>query len=71
MTINVTPGVLSSTAKVKLAKLAKAVKDEHYYLQASLVIVVGSRHILVWDMDRAGKLTECSLVGDRTGDSPQ
>ena len=55
----------------KLAKLAKAVKDEHYYLQASLVIVVGSRHILVWDMDRAGKLTECSLVGDRTGDSPQ
>ena len=57
--------------RLKLEELAKMVKDEHYHLRASLIVIVGSRHILVWDMDRAGKLTECSLVGDRTGDSLQ
>jgi len=49
--------------------LAKRVNDNYFHLRASLVVVVGSRHILVWDLDSTGKLTENSLAGVRTSGS--
>ena len=39
-------------------EVAKKVADGDLSLQAHLVIVVGSRHILVWDMDCNGNLAE-------------
>jgi hypothetical protein len=41
-------------------------KEGGFLLKAHLVVVVGSRHILLWDMDHDGKLAEMpSLVGVR------
>ena len=39
-------------------------KDKSLVMQAHLVIIVGSRHILLWDMDKDGNLVdEPCLVG--------
>ena len=39
-------------------------KDGSLEMQAHLVIIVGSRHILLWDMDKDGNLAdEPCLVG--------
>jgi len=61
--------IKSNEVQGMMRKLAKKVKDEYFHLRASLVVVVGSRHILVWDMDSTGRLTEHGLVGDRTSGS--
>ncbi len=39
-------------------EVMKKVTDGGFSLQAHLVIVVGSRHILIWDMDCNGDLVE-------------
>ena len=36
--------------------MQELVKNQRLELQAHLVIIVGSRHILLWDMDKEGKL---------------
>ena len=33
------------------------VKKQNLELKAHLVIIVGSRHILLWDMDKEGRLS--------------
>ncbi len=37
--------------------MQRLVKNGNLELQAHLVIIVGSRHILLWDMDKEGNLT--------------
>jgi len=39
-------------------EVVKKVKDGGFLLKAHLVVIVGSRHILVCDMDRNGKLAD-------------
>ncbi|KIX01367.1 uncharacterized protein Z518_09092 [Rhinocladiella mackenziei CBS 650.93] len=41
---------------IKSADVRRRVNEESLELQAHLVIVVGSRHILLWDMDKDGNL---------------
>jgi len=38
--------------------------SEGFELRAHLVIVVGSRHILLWDMDGEGNLSKPRLAGE-------
>jgi hypothetical protein len=45
-------------------EVKKKLKDEELLLEAHLVVIVGSRHILVWDIDSDGELKgEPKLVG--------
>jgi hypothetical protein len=47
-------------------EVKEKLKEGGYLLKAHLVVVVGSRHILLWDMDHDGELAEMpSLVGVR------
>ena len=47
-----------------MSKEVKKLKDEGRILKAHIVIVIGSRHVLVWDMDCHGQLAEIpELVG--------
>jgi hypothetical protein len=39
-------------------EVKKLLKDEGLLLRAHLVVVVGSRHILVWDMNNDGELAD-------------
>ena len=49
---------------IKSKEVKKKLKDEGLLLKAHVVIVVGSRHVLVWDMDSDGKLAHApDLVG--------
>jgi hypothetical protein len=41
---------------IKSAKVQQLIKEQNLELQAHLIIIVGSRHILLWDMDKDGKL---------------
>ena len=41
---------------VKGPTVQDMVKEQKLELQAHLVIIVGSRHILLWDMDKEGHL---------------
>jgi len=41
---------------VKSAYVQQLMGDQSLELRAHLVIIVGSRHILLWDMDKEGKL---------------
>ena len=41
---------------VKSPDIAKMAKEQKLEILAHLVIMVGSRHILLWDMDKEGKL---------------
>jgi hypothetical protein len=43
---------------INSAEVTKLVKDDGLELRAHLVIIVGSRHILLWDMDKDGNLAE-------------
>ena len=43
---------------VKSSYVQELVKNGKIELQAQLVIIVGWRHILLWDMDKEGKLAE-------------
>jgi hypothetical protein len=45
-------------------EVTQMAKEKELELQAHLVIIVGSRQILLWDMDKDGKLAEPRLVGD-------
>jgi hypothetical protein len=36
-------------------------------MQAHLVIIVGSRHILLWDMDKEGNLAKIPYLAETTG----
>ena len=40
----------------KSADVTQLVKDHGLEIQAHLIIIVASRHILLWDMDRDGNL---------------
>ena len=47
-------------------EVKEKLKEGGFLLKAYLVVVVGSRHILLWDMDHDGELAEMpSLVGVR------
>jgi hypothetical protein len=41
---------------VKCTKVQQLMKERSLELRAHLVIIVGSRHILLWDMDNEGNL---------------
>ena len=41
---------------IKSTKVQQLVEKRSLELQAHLVIIVGSRYILLWDMDKKGKL---------------
>ena len=43
---------------IKSDEVQQWVKEGSLELQAHFVIIVGSRHILLWDMDKNGKLTQ-------------
>ena len=45
-------------------EVVKKVKDGGFLLKAHLVVIVGSRHILVCDMDRNGKLADPDHIGE-------
>ena len=48
---------------IKSAEVRQLVEKGSLELQAHLVIIVGSRHILLWDMDKEGNLaTEPRLI---------
>ncbi len=49
---------------IKSKEVKKKLKDEGLLLKAHVVIVVGSRHVLVWDMDSDGKLTHAPDLVD-------
>jgi hypothetical protein len=45
-------------------EVTQLVENQGLEMRAHLVIIVGSRHILLWDMDKEGKLAdEPRLVG--------
>jgi hypothetical protein len=47
-------------------EVKEKLKEGGFLLKAHLVVVVGSRHVLLWDMDHDGELAEMpSLVGTR------
>lgn len=47
-------------------EVKEKLKEGGFLLKAHLVVVVGSRHVLLWDMDHDGELAEMpSLVGER------
>jgi hypothetical protein len=47
-------------------EVKEKLKEGGFLLKAHLVVVVGSRHVLLWDMDHDGELAETpSLVGTR------
>jgi hypothetical protein len=49
---------------IKSPEVTQRVLNEGLEMRAHLVIIVGSRHILLWDMDKEGKLAdEPRLVG--------
>jgi hypothetical protein len=49
---------------IRSPQVTQLVKDRNLELRAHLVVIVGSRHILLWDMDEGGKLADQpSLVG--------
>ena len=48
-------------------EVKKKLSTEGLLLKAHVVVVIGSRHILVWDMDSEGKLAE---VPDLVGQMP-
>jgi len=49
---------------VKSLEVTQLVEKKGLEMQAYLVIIVGSRHILLWDMDEDGNLAdEPRLVG--------
>jgi len=49
---------------IKSDDVTQQVEDGELELRAHLVIIVGSRHILLWDMDKEGNLAdEPRLVG--------
>jgi hypothetical protein len=49
---------------IKSDEVAQQVKNRGLELRAHLIIIVGSRHILLWDMDKEGNLAyEPRLVG--------
>ena len=51
-------------AYIKSAEVTQLVEKKGLEMQAYLVIIVGSRHILLWDMDEDGNLAnEPRLVG--------
>ena len=51
--------------------MMQLIKDESLIMRAHLVIVIGSRHILLWDMDKDGKLADQpNLVGTTTKPQP-
>jgi hypothetical protein len=39
-------------------EVKKQLEDDGLSLKANIVIIVGSRQILVWDMDRDGNLSD-------------
>ena len=41
---------------IKSTEVQQLVEKQRLELQAHLVIIVGSRHILLWDMDKEGSL---------------
>jgi hypothetical protein len=41
---------------IRGAKVQKLIKDRNLKLQAYLVIIVGSRRVLLWEMDKQGNL---------------
>ena len=41
---------------IKSTEVQQPIKEQSLELQAHLVIIVGSRHILLWDMDKEGNL---------------
>jgi hypothetical protein len=43
---------------VKSKEVTQPVLDEGLEMQAHLVLIVGSRHILLWDMDKDGNLAD-------------
>ena len=49
---------------IKSHEVTQQVLNEGLEMRAHLVIIVGSRHILLWDMDKEGNLAgEPHLVG--------
>ena len=43
-------------------------EDRNYFMHAHLVLIVGSRHILIWDMNRSEELVGTPyLVGKKQG----
>ena len=49
---------------IKSTEVQELVEKESLELQAHLIVIVGSRHILLWDMDKEGNLAdEPRLVG--------
>jgi hypothetical protein len=49
---------------IKSPQVTQRVLNEELEMRAHMVIIVGSRHILLWDMDKDGNLAnEPQLVG--------
>ena len=53
---------------IRSSQVRKRLEDGNFLMRAHLVLIVGSRHILMWDMDCSGELVgEPYLVGKRQG----
>ena len=52
---------------MKSAEVTQMVKEKGLEMRAHLVIIVGSRHILLWDMDKEGNLAEEPCLAGTTG----
>ena len=49
---------------IRSPEVTELIKSKNLVLRAHLIIIVGSRHIWLWDMDKDGKLAvEPDLVG--------
>jgi Myb-like DNA-binding domain len=47
---------------IRSSQVTELLKERSLELRAHVVVIVGSRHILLWDVDQNGKLAEPSLV---------
>ena len=54
---------------IKSAEVRQLVEKGSLELQAHLVIIVGSRHILLWDMDEEGNLATEPRLAEMPGGS--
>jgi hypothetical protein len=52
---------------IKSAEVTQMVKEKGLEMRAHLVIIVGSRHILLWDMGKEGNLAEEPCLAGTTG----